>query len=173
MTAERRKQSKAGTGRPRDRKCCKRGRAGWELGQGGVWDSKGYSSSPLHSLPESFEPPWLLEGLEHPRTRSSSPAPVSPFSPPMWRGGNLFCPDSSLVGATQSPLVASTTRIDLIWHVCEHWLLCPIQEFSKQEELISSVGHSQQLPHLDWGSDRVLKFLADFPPGCLPDLPPP
>lgn len=51
--------------------------------------------------------------------------------------------------ALEKSSLASRFVIDLIWQVCEHWLLCLLQEFSKQEELISSVGHGQHLPHLD------------------------
>lgn len=43
----------------------------WELGQGRVWNSKGYVVLPLTHYLMLLSPLWLLEGLEHPQTRSS------------------------------------------------------------------------------------------------------
>ena len=105
----------------------------------------------------SFTPHDFLKAWSTPKPQTN--IQLSNFSSLSLCGGwGLIPPDPSLVGPTLALLVESARRppapslhFDLIWQVCEPWLLCPLQEFSKQEELISSVSHSQQLPHLDQG----------------------
>lgn len=81
---ERRKQSEAGSGRPRDRKCSKTGTVMWELGQGGVWKSKGYVFLPFTHYLILLSPLWLLE------------RPGTPLN-------QIHPPNSSLVETTSSP----------------------------------------------------------------------
>lgn len=157
MTAEKRKQRKWVSGRPRDRKSCKQGES---VGTDRTGESIRTERLPV--LPSthclfSFTPHDFLKAWSTPKPKTN--IQLSNFSSLSLCGGwGLIPPDPSLVGPTLALLVESARRppapslhFDLIWQVCEPWLLCPLQEFSKQEELISSVSHSQQLPHLDQG----------------------
>lgn len=106
---------------------------------------------PSAHCPIPLSPFWLFEGLEHLQTSLQLPNSGLNLS-------LLFPPDASLVRVTLALLLASAKlpfslhpALDRIWHACEHWLLCSIQESSRQEELISSMGYSQQFPHLDQG----------------------
>lgn len=93
-----------------------------------------------------FSPSRLLEGLEHPHQ-----PPVPKLQPPP---SLRLPPDPSLVEATLISArlaLCPQPALDLIWHARKHRLLCPIQEFPRQEELISSVGLSQHFPHLGRG----------------------
>ena len=86
------------------------GRVRWGLGQGGVWNSKGSSGSPLHSLPATFEPPVAPGRPGGPPNQTQLPNSGLALLSFHAVGQKLFCPDSSLVGAAQSPLVASAPR---------------------------------------------------------------